>query len=267
MRAFIFILLASIGLQAQSTPESESAKTQIDRVKPLVEAGALPPSRLVEAEMILADARDNQILSRSLFSATTQVTEQEAQTVVDAASRRLDRQKQRVTRLQDLVDQGILARNEVEAAKSELAQRQTTFSLAAQHLELVHHIAELASAEKQLMESKAFEPQSLVERFDGRGRFQTSEFRLLDQAFIREFGVGLPVSAFGQTATHDALGFDHHNRIDIALLPDSKEGQFLIKLLRANQIPFYAMRAAIAGKATAPHIHIGPPSTPLLRGN
>jgi hypothetical protein len=62
---------------------------------------------------------------------------------------------------------------------------------------------------------------------------------------------------------HRALGFDHTGRIDVALMPDSTEGVWLRRYLESKSIPYYAFRAAIAGKATAAHIHIGPGSTRL----
>jgi len=69
------------------------------------------------------------------------------------------------------------------------------------------------------------------------------------------------VSARGETAVHRALGFDHRGRLDVAVSPDSSEGKWLREYLAANSIPFFAFRAAVAGKATAPHIHVGPEST------
>jgi len=78
--------------------------------------------------------------------------------------------------------------------------------------------------------------------------------------FVKKFGHDLPVSAMGQTETHDKLGFDHHDAMDVALNPDSKEGRSLIGYLRQAKIPFIAFRRRVEGSATGPHIHIGNPS-------
>jgi len=43
--------------------------------------------------------------------------------------------------------------------------------------------------------------------------------------FFETFGRVLPISASGQTATHDRLRLDHRNVIDVALHPDSTEGR------------------------------------------
>src|SRR5262249_33531034 len=81
--------------------------------------------------------------------------------------------------------------------------------------------------------------------------------------FLKKFGHDLPVSAMGQTETHDRLGFDHHEAMDVALSPDSREGRTLIGYLRQTKIPFIAFRRKLAGSATGPHIHIGNPSQRL----
>jgi hypothetical protein len=82
----------------------------------------------------------------------------------------------------------------------------------------------------------------------------------VDAFFQQRFGRALPISAFGQTEVHNRLGFDHRGAVDVAIHPDSSEGQTLMAYLRSQGIPFIAFRAAVAGSATGAHIHIGPPS-------
>jgi hypothetical protein len=45
--------------------------------------------------------------------------------------------------------------------------------------------------------------------------------------------------------------------MDVALHPDSKEGQSLLNYLRQVGIPFIAFKGAVPGAATGAHIHIG----------
>lgn len=78
--------------------------------------------------------------------------------------------------------------------------------------------------------------------------------------FLSKFGNSLPISAFGQTALHNRLRFDHRNAIDIAVHPDSLQGKLLISQLRKFGVPFIAFRSAVRGSATGPHIHVGMPS-------
>ena len=78
--------------------------------------------------------------------------------------------------------------------------------------------------------------------------------------FASRFGHGAPISADGQTTFHSRMGFDHSNAVDIAVSPDSQEGQALMNHLRATGIPFIAFRRAVPGSATGAHIHVGIPS-------
>lgn len=97
-------------------------------------------------------------------------------------------------------------------------------------------------------------------RFNGAAPWSLLDSAKVENFFSRAFGRALPISAFGQTATHDRLRFDHRNAIDVALHPDSKEGQLLIGYLRQSGLPFIAFRNAVPGAATGAHIHIGKPS-------
>jgi hypothetical protein len=59
------------------------------------------------------------------------------------------------------------------------------------------------------------------------------------------------------------MGLDHRNRVDVALNPETSEGLWLRQLLEKLHIPYLAFRSAVAGAATAPHIHIGTGSSRL----
>ena len=65
----------------------------------------------------------------------------------------------------------------------------------------------------------------------------------------------------GDTAVHRAMGFDHRGRVDVALSPDQPEGVWLREYLTGQEIPYFAFRHAVPGKATGAHIHLGPMST------
>jgi len=97
-------------------------------------------------------------------------------------------------------------------------------------------------------------------RYTGVNPWALSGIQRIDDFFRASFGHPLPISALGQTSTHDHLGFDHRNAVDVAVHPDSPEGQALIQYLRSHGISFFAFRGAVPGSATGAHIHIGPPS-------
>ncbi|MDP2601953.1 MAG: hypothetical protein Q8S00_05095 [Deltaproteobacteria bacterium] len=97
-------------------------------------------------------------------------------------------------------------------------------------------------------------------RFNGGGRWSLAEAPKIEKFFAQMFGHALPITAFGQTGTHDRLRFDHRNAMDVAVHPDSSEGRSLLAYLRQTGIPFIAFRGAVAGASTGAHIHIGQPS-------
>ncbi len=102
-------------------------------------------------------------------------------------------------------------------------------------------------------------------RFNGAFKWSIAEAPRVEKFFTQMFGRRLPVTALGQSETHNRLGFNHRDAMDVGLHPDSGEGQALIDYLRKSGIPFLAFRGAIPGVATGPHIHIGQPSGRLAR--
>jgi hypothetical protein len=97
-------------------------------------------------------------------------------------------------------------------------------------------------------------------RFNGSFKWSLKEAPRIERYFSQTFGRRLPVTAMGQSATHNRLRFDHRDSMDVALHPDSAEGKALIDHLRKSGIPFIAFRGASPGVSTGPHIHIGKPS-------
>jgi hypothetical protein len=184
--------------------------------------------------------------------------------MVVAAERRVKRIEEKIEESRPLIEQGIFARNELKPLEEELDYRKRTLDLAASR---ARFIRELADAAKMEASFEAYQldlgVKPIQERFDGKAAFGQPAFKRLVLAYQEQFGKALPVSANGETAFHKALGFDHRGRVDVALSPDQSEGQWLRQFLEKEQIPYYAFRGAIAGKASAAHIHIGPPSSRL----
>jgi hypothetical protein len=97
-------------------------------------------------------------------------------------------------------------------------------------------------------------------RFNGGFKWSLKEAPGIERYFAQTFGRRLPVTAMGQSDTHNRLGFDHHDSMDVALHPDSGEGRAFMDHLRKAGIPFIAFRGAVPGASTGPHIHVGKPS-------
>jgi hypothetical protein len=92
------------------------------------------------------------------------------------------------------------------------------------------------------------------------GRWSIGDAPKVKDWYKQTFGRDLPVTAEGQSATHNAMGLDHSDSLDAGVHPASEEGKALRDYLRAQGIPFLAYDRAVPGAATAPHIHIGFPS-------
>src|SRR5688572_32917722 len=92
------------------------------------------------------------------------------------------------------------------------------------------------------------------------GNWSIAGLSSVQQFFSKTFGRPLPTSTIGQSATHNRMGWDHRNSVDVGVHADSLEGRALIAYLQNSGIPFLAFRGAIPGVATGPHIQIGNPS-------
>ena len=166
--------------------------------------------------------------------------------------------------LRPLYEDGLIARLEFEKAEKDLADAKAKVEgtrLAIANAEKLaadqKKTAELAKATppvKTLVKTTSFVTRSTV------GSWSLANLSSVQQFFSKTFGKALPVSTIGQSATHNRMGWDHRNSVDVGLHPDSAEGRALMSYLQSANIPFLAFRSAIAGVSTGPHIHIGAPS-------
>ena len=164
----------------------------------------------------------------------------------------------------ELFAQGLVSKRDVDAAEQAVKDAQTQLDQTRQQLTESDQLIAEASAEsiKPLGAAPTgrYASSAAVMRYNGVGGWAIIQASKVEGFFVSKFGRELPISAFGQSATHNRLGFDHRNSVDVALHPDSAEGKTLIDYLRTNGIPFLAFRSAIPGVATGAHIHIGYPS-------
>ncbi len=217
----------------------------------------------------LADAQDQAVLERTLYGRLTveECDETQAAEMVAAATRILERRRQALARQRALVEEGAAPRLSITESIEALDQARRVVDLAESRARLVRLVAETAQVEADAESEPAWGtgPRPIIEKFTGTNVFVPGEFDTISLAYRAEFGAGIPVSARGATRFHRALGFDHRGRIDVALDPDQRQGVWLRQYLQKRGIPYYAFRAAVRGKASAPHIHIGPPSERLSR--
>jgi hypothetical protein len=168
-----------------------------------------------------------------------------------------------------LVGEGIWSKSDLEkseatltAARSQLADRRQTvnqeITQADSLIAEVYALEQLAKTTSKRIGN--YVSTAALIRYNGTSAWTLTNISKVEGFFASQFGRSLPVSAFGQTATHDRLNFDHRNSVDVAIHPDSAEGQAVIAFLRNAGIPFLAFRQAVPGSATGAHIHIGYPS-------
>jgi hypothetical protein len=178
-------------------------------------------------------------------------------------------QEQDVTMAQETVEKrkellalAIISKKELEESERALAGAQGKVANTKREIGESDNLIAEATAEKQLtnLAPGAYQTTAALIRYNGPAHWVLTDAAKVQSFFALRFNHALPISAFGQTKVHDQLGFDHHNSIDVAVSPDSAEGQTLMSYLRSAGIPFIAFRYAVAGSATGAHIHIGYPS-------
>lgn len=175
--------------------------------------------------------------------------------------------------LRTLVSEGFVAKAEFEDAEQKLAALRAQLQVTQKQIADSDNMIAEIQAEQELAKTAAARPVKLVSkqygafsttatmlRYNGPTAWRLRGLDEIQAFFSTQFGRSLPTSAVGQSATHNRLGYDHRNAVDIALHPDSSEGRALINYLQSQGIPFLAFRGAIPGVATGPHIHIGSPS-------
>jgi hypothetical protein len=245
------VLAAAVAFAA----DVASAEAKLRRVRGLVEAGVAPRSALRAAERELQEARDEEILGRTLYA--TRLGVEDLSAMLGAASGRRERAVQALAEQEKLVTEGVAPAPTLEKRKQDLEYAERQWELAQSRARLVEELAEMARREAELAEQR---DQELALRFDGKGTLSPQEFLYVEKLYFDEHGRELPVSARGPTDFHRSLGFDHRDRYDVALNPDQQEGRWLVLLLNRLGIPYIAYRNAVAGKSSGAHIHVGLPS-------
>jgi hypothetical protein len=272
------LLLYAPQARSADTPEAsysalsktfvDRAQAELTRTQALVDQGVLPKSRLIEAHEKLADAQDQATLAITLYERPRieDMTPEQARAMLSAAQRRVDREQQTLERRRQLLETGILSQSEFSSDQDELESRKQVLALVQARIQLMNELQQMAATEQRferLSQDASAALKAVMIRYSGSAQFDISELSGISRSFEQHFHHALPVSAIGETALHRSMGLDHRNRVDVALSPDSAEGIWLRHLLEQLQVPYLAFRAALAGAATAPHIHIGLESTRL----
>jgi hypothetical protein len=264
----------------ENSPLPADIQATADRIRQEMRLPSAPPAAarpapraepLITPEEQEADAEDSDILLRTMRTVTVDElttsaplrdsTELDAREMLGAGERMADRADKRVQRADDLVARREAPASAASDAREEAARRHATLDLITDRAAMLSELIEMARADDS-GPSGARRTGFGTFRYDGSGRLiRPSELATLSAAYQKKFMKTLPISAWGETATHAMLGFDHRGRIDVAIGPDGPEGLWIRAWLERSRIPYYAFRTAMLGRSTGPHIHIGPGST------
>ena len=206
--------------------------------------------------------------TRSELIEATETYKESAQEVIKFQEQELANATAKVEQIRQLVADGLIARNDLTGVEQEVAAAQAKLDATKKQIaesdNLIAQIRDAEVAEKAQAKARATQSRRLVQpvsmRYSGMSGWALANISNVQTFFTNTFGRKLPISTLGQSATHNAMRWDHRNSADVGIHPDSAEGRALIGYLRSNGIPFLAFRGAIPGVSTGPHIHIGYPS-------
>ena len=220
--------------------------------------------------------KQNTKAETSVISATQDYQSNSAE-LLRLQQEQLTKAEAKFEELRGLVNEGLVARVELDTNEQALADLRAELESTKKKIAEAGQLLVKIEAEKEQAKKLAalpaksnvklvsntytgFPSGSRILRYSGAAPFSLAGLAGIRSFFSSTFGRALPTSAIGQSATHNQLGYNHRNAVDVALHPDSAEGRSLIAYLQTQGIPFLAFRSAIAGVATGPHIHIGSPS-------
>lgn len=244
------------GRKRQPARAVETNKKQGEKSKK-----AQTPAQVAAAQV--ADMRDEFVRLTGEYKKSLK----ELQTFYEKDERRAE---EKLGKLKDLYREGLVSKRDVEAGEKALASARAKIDETRGQMKAADEQVAQALVEEKVVEQSAQLPPmprgktvrtAAYIRYSGTGSFSLAagSGRVMN-FYTQTFKKQLLISAFGQTAVHSSLRFDHRNAMDVALNPASAEGQALVNYLRANGIPFFAFFMAIPGSATGPHIHVGMPS-------
>jgi hypothetical protein len=258
------LILLTLGLPPASAQTRKRAPARTAQSANKKTAEKSPPKQ---------QAQDELARLREEFIRLTKEYKKNLEQLLTLYERDVTRAQERLTQMRELYDQGLLARRDVEASEQAVAAAQakvdtTQQQIAKTETQVAETLVEAETEEQAAKGATVKVPNAPGRvtyaasyiRYTGAGLWSLANAWKVQGFFLQKFGRQLPISAYGQTATHDRLGWDHRNAMDVPVNPASTEGQALIAFLRASGIPFTAFSAAIPGAATGPHIHVGTPS-------
>jgi hypothetical protein len=231
---------------------------------------AAPQKRPAETVVVSrADAPETLATSHAALVKATETYKSSLRELLVLRENNVTQATEELEKLRELYKDGIISRRDFEKSEAALTELRGQVAEVHQKIKAADQMVAEALIEAQAAAAPVMPviPQgSSVKRvayvrYVGSGNWSLSEAGKVEGFFFGQFGHHLPVSAYGQSDLHNRWGYDHRNAMDVALHPDSREGQALMAYLSSQRIPFMAFRQAVPGSATGPHIHVGKPSS------
>src|SRR5690348_6552297 len=147
----LLVCTAALAQSEAASPEVEQAQTRLERVRGLVEAGAVPRVQLLEAQENLADARDAALLRRTLYG--QDLTDGQLDAMIAAADRRLQRREQAFDRAKKLVGAGVAPPASLDPVREDVELARKECDLAASRAQGVRELTAMAEAERSWQEA------------------------------------------------------------------------------------------------------------------
>jgi hypothetical protein len=238
------------------------------RGRRVLAVGVLAASLAVSAAGTRGDGSDPTETAREEMARTAREYRVSLDRVLELQQQAAERTAATARERRALVGEGIVSRREAEDSEAAAAVAAEAVARTRAAIAQAEALVVEAEAEHQIAQlpptpgGETHVTPTLV-RHTGESEWSLAMAPAIGRLFAERFGRSLPVSAFGQTAVHDRLGFDHRHAIDVALHPDSVEGQTLMGWLRERGVSYLAFRGAVRGASTGAHIHIGDPSARL----
>jgi hypothetical protein len=201
---------------------------------------------------------------------TTQESRASLAKLLSVYERDLQRQADDVEVKRRLLEQEFISRKELQESEKNLALlkaniKQVRRWIVEDDILITEALAEDELAKLARLPAGSYAVTDVLIRYDGSTPWSLTDSGKIERFFASVFGRALPISAFGQSAVHDRMKFDHREAMDVALHPDTSEGRALMEHLRKAGIPFIAFRGRVGGAATGAHIHIGKPSARISK--
>jgi len=144
----LLVCAGAVGAQTDDAPEVARAQAEVRNLRALVEAGAAPRAQLQKAEEAMADAQDAAILRRTLYG--QDLTAEQTDEMMTAASRRFDRRRKALDEAKRLVEAGAASQLSLGGFLEEMDRARKEADLAESRASLVRELTEMAQAEEAL---------------------------------------------------------------------------------------------------------------------